>query len=368
MNSNCRQWRRYACHALLLLMILYTFLLCGCGILPQEEELRAAPMLRSEEIDNYVLTQVIRSDIQVSSSIRATYIPSEEERLSFPVGGEPIGRVYVSLGDHVMPGDLLMELNIDSYNEAIRLQQNELDNIGLSLSQLSASWNIDLEEANLEDAWNAAQGTPSNRAGTVNSRYSNQQVLLNSEYQVAQLRMEELERQKAMRQIFASIEGTISSLDVFEAGEAVVKDKNVVTVTNMEQALFEVYSGNTDLIEAGSTYEIVCNDKSYTVTACRPQDLEQNNVKENSMYFRMDEADPDLKQGDIGVVRIVLEESKNTLCVPSEAVQEIAGETIVYVLDEQGFRQIQPVTVGIVGDKLTEIKEGLSEGQSVILK
>lgn len=267
-----------------------------------------------------------------------------------------------------MPGDLLMELNIDSYNESIRMQQNELDNISLSLSQLSSSWSIDLEEANLADAWNAAQNTPSNRAGTVNSRYSNQQVLLNSEYQVAQLRMEELERQKAMRQIYASIEGNVSNLYVFEAGEHVVKDKNVVTITNMEQALFEVYSGDTKLIKAGTKYEIAVGDETYTVTACSPEELDQINVKENTMYFRMDEADPNLKQGDIGVVRIVLKESKNTLCVPSEAVQEIAGETVVYVLDEQGFRQIQPVTVGIRGDKLTEITEGLSEGQSIILK
>lgn len=344
-------------------------LLSGCGLLPQEEELPEAPILSEGEVADYVLTQVIRSDIEVGTNIRCTYIPSEEEKLSFPLGGESIGRVYVALGDHVQPGDLLMELDVSSMDDAIRQQQNDLDNIDLDLAHLYESWDMDLEIARMEDSWNEAHGiSASSRESAVNSQYYTQQSLLSSQYEVAELRLEELKAQKAKRQIYAGIEGTVSYLYPFRDGESAVKDQNVITVTNMEAALFEVYSGNGDLIEIGRKYTLTCNDTEYPVTAVTADQLDAGNVKEGKVYFQLETSDPDLNQGDTGIVRITQEERKNTLCVATSAVQDLAGQSVVYILDEQGLRQIQPVTVGISNDRLTEILDGLEEGQSVILK
>ena len=77
----------------LVFLFVCIFLLSGCGILPREEELPQAPVLEEAAIDEYVLTQVFRSDIEVGTNIRCTYIPSEQEKLSFSLGGEKIGHV-----------------------------------------------------------------------------------------------------------------------------------------------------------------------------------------------------------------------------------------------------------------------------------
>ena len=183
---------------LLVLLLILSLSLTGCGILPKEEELPTAPILTDGQVDEYVLTPVFRSDIEVGSNIRCTYIPSEEERLSFSVGGETISHVYVSMGDHVMPGDLLMELDVSSFDDQIREQQNDLDNISLELYHLSSSWSLELEAAKLEDSWNAAHGTATDRESSVNSQFGARQSLLYSEYEVASLRLEELEKQKAV--------------------------------------------------------------------------------------------------------------------------------------------------------------------------
>ncbi len=353
----------------LVFLFVCIFLLSGCGILPREEELPQAPVLEEAAMDEYVLTQVFRSDIEVGTNIRCTYIPSEQEKLSFSLGGEKIGHVYVEPGDHVMPGDLLMELDVTDIDNSIRQQQNDLDSLSLQLAHVSESWDLDLEAARLEDSWNQSQGiSASSRVSSVNSQYASQQSLLYNAYEVASLRLEELKKQKEKRQIFASIEGNISYLYEFEAGESVVKDRNVVTVTNMENALFEVYSGNGDIIDIGKQYTLVCNDKSYQVTARSSDQLDAGNVKEGMIYFQMEVSDPDLSQGDTGIVRITQAEKKNTLCVVTGAVQDLAGQSVVYILDDQGMRQVQPVTVGISNEKITEILEGLSEGQAVILK
>ena len=112
----------------------------------------------------------------------------------------------------------------------------------------------------------------------------------------------------------------------------------------------------------------VGTDKSYQVTARSSDQLDAGNVKEGMIYFQMEVSDPDLSQGDTGIVRITQAEKKNTLCVVTGAVQDLAGQSVVYILDDQGMRQVQPVTVGISNEKITEILEGLSEGQAVILK
>ena len=353
---------------LLVLLLILSLSLTGCGILPKEEELPTAPILTEGQVDEYVLTPVFRSDIEVGSNIRCTYIPSEEERLSFSVGGETISHVYVSMGDHVMPGDLLMELDVSSFDDQIREQQNDLDNISLELYHLSSSWSLELEAAKLEDSWNAAHGTATDRESSVNSQFGARQSLLYSEYEVASLRLEELEKQKAKRQIYASIEGNVTSLYGFEDGERSVKNRTVVVITNMEAALFEVYSGNRDLIRTGEEYMLVCNEKTYPVIARAASELDVANVKEGRMYFQMEMPDPELSQGDTGIVRITTSEKHNVLCVVTSAIQDLGGQTVVYIIDDEGLRQVQPVKVGISNDKLTEILEGLSEGDSVILK
>ena len=352
----------------LVLIMIIALSLTGCGILPKEEELPTAPVLAEGQVDEYVLTPVFRSDIEVGSNIRCTYIPSEEERLSFPVGGETISHVYVSLGDHVMPGDLLMELDVSSFEDEIRQQKNDMDSISLELYHLSASWDLELEAAEMQDEWNAAHGSASDRVSSVNSQYGARQSLLYSEYEVASLRLEELEKQKAKRQIYASIEGNITSIYSFEDGERSVKNRTVIIVTNMEAALFEVYSGNSDLIRTGEEYMLVCNDQTYPVIARAASELDATNVKEGKLYFQMEMPDPELSQGDTGIVRITTAEKQGALCVVTSAIQDLGGQTVVYIVDEEGLRQIQPVTFGISNDKLTEILEGLSEGDSVILK
>ena len=358
-----RRWARF-----LVLWILAVSFLTGCGILPKEEELPAAPVLAEGQVDEYVLTPVIRSDIEVGVNIRCTFIPSEEERLSFPVGGETISHVYVSMGDHVMPGDLLMELDVSSFDDQIRAQQNVIDELELELYHLSQSWDLELEAARAEDEWNAAQGIASDRVSAVNSQFGARQSLYYSGYEVATLRLEELEKQKAKRQIFATIEGNVTSIYGFEDGESSVKGRTVVVITNMEAALFEVYSGSSEMIDFGKEYTLVCNDTEYMVIARRAEDLDVANVKEGRSYFQMEMPAPELSQGDTGYVRITTAEKKNVLCVATNAVQDLAGQTVVYIVDEEGLRQVQPVTTGISNDKLTEIVEGLSEGDSVILR
>jgi RND family efflux transporter MFP subunit len=59
--------------------------------------------------------------------------------------------------------------------------------------------------------------------------------------------------------------------------------------------------------------------------------------------------------------------AKNVLTIPVEALVIQGDKQVVYALDEGNQIHVRPVTVGLRGSKLAEIKSGLNQGESVIV-
>jgi multidrug efflux pump subunit AcrA (membrane-fusion protein) len=73
-----------------------------------------------------------------------------------------------------------------------------------------------------------------------------------------------------------------------------------------------------------------------------------------------------LKPSQSGSVSVILKEADNALYVPSTAVTTAGGVSTVTVVNGS-TRTPKVVTVGVVGDTTTEIKSGLSLGDTVAL-
>ena len=95
----------------------------SCAILPEEEELPAAPVVRDYEVEEYEQTPVLRGDLQLSQKVSCTYRPAKAEDLSFALGGEYISAVYVETGQTVKKGQLLAELEQGNIDEQIEAQE-----------------------------------------------------------------------------------------------------------------------------------------------------------------------------------------------------------------------------------------------------
>ena len=93
--------------------------------------------------------------------------------------------------------------------------------------------------------------------------------------------------------------------------------------------------------------------------------LNQNNIKEvleASEFIKMQERiNRERKE-------IVLEEKKDVLSIPKNAVYYAGDKAYVYYFDEEGNRQIKSITVGLQADSRVEVLEGLTEGEEVILR
>lgn len=343
--------------------------LTGCGLLPKEEELPTAPVLVEAETEEYTVANVARGDVRVTESIRANYVPSASEKLGFQVGDELISKIYVQVGDEVKAGDVLAELNISDQQDQLRQQQDRVDDLYLQLEHLYESEQLSLSAAQLQDeqaAENSVAGWES-QMDAVLEQYEDQAKQIKNSIQVAEKRLEELQEQIEERQIIASIDGTVTYLYEFQEGERSVEGQSVITLSDMSKALFEVYSENADMLEIGKTYILTCSDVEYEVVARTAAELEGVEVKEGYIYLSMVTPDPALTQGASGSVELVLEESLSTLWVPDSAVREMRGEYVVYCIDDQGFREMREVKVGVQNGKITEILSGLEENEVVII-
>ena len=78
------------------------------------------------------------------------------------------------------------------------------------------------------------------------------------------------------------------------------------------------------------------------------------------------EGDGDLKPGMQAKAYIDAGSAENVLLVPIEAVFEESGKMQVEVLKADGTTSVATVTLGLMNDKLAEVKEGLNEGDLAI--
>ena len=73
------------------------------------------------------------------------------------------------------------------------------------------------------------------------------------------------------------------------------------------------------------------------------------------------------KMGMTGTADILLEQAKNVIGIPVNAVSTKGNESYVTIQKSDGTEEEITVTTGIKNDAYIEIREGLSEGDTVVV-
>ena len=81
----------------------------------------------------------------------------------------------------------------------------------------------------------------------------------------------------------------------------------------------------------------------------------------------IDGTNPQLKPGMSVSVEIIAEELYNVITVPVQAIYARKGRTICYVL-RAGYYEARPVLMGSASETFVQIREGLEEGETVLLR
>jgi multidrug efflux pump subunit AcrA (membrane-fusion protein) len=91
-----------------------------------------------------------------------------------------------------------------------------------------------------------------------------------------------------------------------------------------------------------------------------------SNVVEYPATILLTQSAKGLRAGMSASAEVVVEQVKNALSVPSEAISQAAGGKTVTV-EEDGKEVTKTVTTGLAGDETTEVMSGVKAGQTLVL-
>ena len=196
--------------------------------------------------------------------------------------------------------------------------------------------------------------------------------------------LKQLEEQLGYTTIVAPMDGVVLSRDV-EIGDAVssilvlgstatlvmtLGDTTEVYVKGKvdEADIAHVYLGQAARIKVESFRDRYFQGK---VTKISPMGVEKDNVTTFEVRVSINNPGGELKAQMTANAEILLDEHKNVLTVPENAViydaQKKASVEIPDKSKKEGWRKL-PITVGLSNGSVTEVLSGLKEGDQVVLQ
>lgn len=371
LNNGCKV---YASRTLILLIgvIGACIFLCGCSKTDDE----AIVVIDAEEENmNYGLINVVRDDVILSKPLSVTYTQTKEQTVAFSVGGKRITKVHVNPGDPVKAGDLLVELSEGNIAEQIDELEYKIKRNQLLLGYLDKAEEFDEESAytnfvsnnkNIEEE--DAKKFDENQAELKQS-YDYRREDYKDEIEFDEKELAKLKAELGSTKVYSTINGVVYTVKDYLEGSTSKKDEVIMTIVDNASGFFETAEpAYAQYFAEGQVYDMSVVYGS----AQGDYELTPYNMSSwgDTQTFEI-VSGPDnegIEVGTTGTLKIVLEHSDQVLCLPLGAVYYADGKPYVYILDENNFRQMKWIEVGLVGDDKVEVTGGLNEGEKVVYK
>ena len=343
--------------------------LCSCKKINEDEK---TIFLQDEKKDIFKYTYVQRGDIDLSFEVATNYVQAKSENYAFSVKDRAIQNVCVSDGDDVKKGQVLAELDNDNVDAKIKDSNYIVEKNSILIKQAKQQRAVDLQEA--QDLYNITKKSSSDKTeynkkiNNINANYDQTIEDYENAIEIEKLKLESYHKKDAESKIYSKITGTVSFVkpnlvgtysDPAEPIITVVDNADCVYETNnMEYKSYFINKTEIDLHVKGGEKD---KDKIYHV---KPTAL---SLWKSKMVFILTDEGFTPKVGDYGYIYANLGHRENVLYVDKKAVHKASGKYYVYVLDNDGNREMKTVTIGLQANESTEIVSGLKEGEKIVL-
>lgn len=359
----------------LLLVGSISFCLCGmAGCNRTSEDTEALIILeqeQNEEESQYTFAAVTRDDIQVVKQIECVYQQADDRELCFEVSGKKIEAVYVEEGDRVQKGQILAELSLGDVDERLAEAQYQLERNQLLLEQTKEDASLAIKNMeNLTDVSALTKEEKQNYEDSISALKQNYEYQM-EDYQDAiavwKQKLSDLQMEKGQQYLLADMDGTVAYVKENLEGTYSVADECVVTIMDVTQCTFcSEQVEFADYFVEDQPVEIQISGQS---DPCLVVPYKKDSWNEMMQFVFADESEnQNMSVGTLGNISLIVEEKKQVLTLPANAVHEADEKSYVYVVGENDIWETKWVTIGLKGKEKVEIKEGLSEGDMVILK
>ena len=327
---------------------------------------------KPEEIRYQELT-VTTQDIARSTVLTGKIVPRNEVNIKPQINGI-IAEIYKEAGQMVQQGEVIARLTVIPDMNSLSAAQSRVRLSEINLKQ--AQTNFDREKALYEKNLISAE------------EYEKTEQQLNQakeEYAASQESLEVIRDGVSSKNATSSstlIRSTITGLilDIpVKVGNSVIQANTlndgttVATVANMNDLIFE---GQVDETEVGSLQEgmpltiTIGALRDYTFDAkleyISPKAVESNGANQFKVKAAVKvDSEHTIRSGYSANAQIDLEKATDVLSVPESALEFVKNEPYVYKKAEDGTYKQTKVTTGLSDGVNIEIKEGLSEGDTV---
>ncbi|MCR5250130.1 MAG: efflux RND transporter periplasmic adaptor subunit [Lachnospiraceae bacterium] len=341
----------------------------GCG--KKEEEAPPLVLESGDEAAEYSLTECMRGDLEETVSLTCYYRKNAEQEVYFPVSGKQIRKIYVQEGDIVKKGDLLAELAVGNIEDQIDELQYRIRRNELLLAYVDEDEALEIEGRYNNLAYMSGHTDEDKEAYDaelvkLKARNEQRRNSYRDSIEFDKKKLASLQGQLSQSRVYAQFDGKVSKVEKGLIGTTSNVEKCVMTVVDDQEGYFvsekeellpylteESYSMNVMFGNGRGDYELV------------PRDRESWGEKQ---YFSIKKGDniEGLEVDDKGDIRVITARKEDTLYLPSECIRNAGDRNYVYVVTEEGLRDVIWVEVGLHGEGVTEILSGLKEGDKVI--
>ncbi len=348
------------------IILVMMLLLNGCALLPQEEEMRKAPVGQSVDEEYFETAEAKIGSVTDYVQERCTYQYQEIQNLSFS-NTDKVKETYVVVGQKVHAGELLAEQKVESIEEALELESESLKLLEKEVSYYEAKVSIELERQDLAKRYGKKYD---------DTRLKDLQAQLEhnrNSYDLANLRIGEYEAELSKRQIISGIDGIVDyvkEFNMWDNGTARANDRYITV--HSEKTGFVFSTRNFDIYNFGDVHEITTDTGTYECEVVKIKKTEKSDMA--TIVMQPLNPDENLYVGAGGELIIETAREDNVLYVPTAAIRVIDEKDAVYVSDENGLRKIRFVEIGLsISNKLyseenrTVIVSGLEAGDKVIV-
>lgn len=360
----------------------FAFLLCGCGMVMKKEEPRPA-VVPPESSPEYKVEQVRIADIESSATVYFSYRKSGSREYSFDHEGY-IGNVYFKSGDNVFAGDLLATM--DGYDAAktdLDKYLAEKENIEKQIETLSEKLDEEVREYEIKHKY----GYMSDEEYTENTQkwheeYDDRIKELQDDLTILQMRIDRSQQLVDNGALYAEASGivTMSKTVYTESGRhknwweeqdeeddpslsfrrfnLVKAGETVITVSDSGSEAFFAETEYADKFIVGDEVILEVGGKSLKTGVTETVD---NKVVLTPYY-----ADTAVYSGMQISYQLPLEKKENVKVISNSSIHATDGKYYVYIIGDDGFRQMRWIETGVSDNKDTEVTDGLEIGDIVI--
>lgn len=337
----------------------------------------------------YLTETVKKGNISQTITASGTVRSSNRVEVGAQVSGK-ITSINVSLGQEVKKGDLIA--TIDSLTQNNNLEEAKSKLKSYEAQRKSAKMKLQVAQSK----FNRMSNLYREKSISQDDYESSKEELEIAKASVAEydeliaqasISVKTAETNLSYTTITSPIDGVIISIPV-SVGQTVNSNQSaptIVQVADINKMLIkaEVAEGDITKVKNGMEVEIssLANPELKYKSTVQSVDLATSTLTDDeysesvsnssAVYYYaniiLDNTDNNLRIGMTTTNTITIKAENNVLLVPTVAVQKVDNKNIVKVLKEKNQVETREVIVGISDGLSTEIKDGLKEGEEIIV-